>query len=162
MIHWTTQNKLITDIFYSFQQGVKTHLPLSTNLEREKMFLRPEKLETQTLSNFKIILLDIMFNNNFSSKIKFMEKLNSLSKQDIKDSGQLRSDLLSFTFILNKDENTMKTLNISPYEAYQKKMIHKFYLANYYNNSNEIKGRVMTKEINNAKVLISFFNIKTN
>jgi len=160
MIGWSTQNKIIGDIFYSFQNGKKTHLKTS-NLEREKMFLRPSKLESQTLNNFKIILLYVMYNDMPSSKIEFMKRLNSLDKKDIVNTGRLRSDLLSFKFIIDKDVKTMETLTITPYRAYKSNLIHYFSIARYYDkNPTEINGRIMKKDIENAQVLVSFFNIK--
>jgi len=161
MINWSTQNKLITDTFHSFQKGKKIHLPLSNNLEREKMFLRPEKFETMTLSNFKILLYYILYNEQLSSKIEFLKRLNSLTKEDIQKSGKLRSDILSYSFIIDKDFKILETLDISAYEAFKRSLIHPFSLAKYYENDNNIIGRIMNKDINSAKVLISYFNFKS-
>jgi hypothetical protein len=160
MIQWSQQLKNITDIFFSFQNGKKTHLPLTqSNLEKDKMFLSPSKFETFTLSNFKILLYYIMYNEKPSSKIDFLKRLNSLDKQDIKNSGKLRSDVLSYAFIINKDSRTLETLDITPYEAFKKSLIHPFSLANYYekNTISTITGRIMEKDIKSAKVLKSYF-----
>jgi len=158
MIAWSKQLKDITDIFFSFQKGEIVHIPLTEkNLEKDKMFLSPSKFESFTLNNFKILLYHIMYNEKPSSKIDFLKRLNSVNKEDVKASGKLRSDVLSYNFIINKDKKVMETLTITHYEAFKQSLIHPFTLAKFYENCKDVRGRIMKKDINNALVLKSYF-----
>lgn len=160
MILWSQQITEITSIFHSFQAGKRVHVHVSReDQERDKLFLRPEKFESMTLSNFKILVYYHMFNNRNTSKIQLLKELNVYTKDDIKKTGKLRTDVLSYKFIHDKDTRTLETLNITPYEAYQKSLIHPFTLADYYDkHSNLVQGRLMTTDVKYASTLAQYFN----
>lgn len=162
MITWTQQYKIISNVFNSFQSGEKkndenpfTH----KELERNQIFLNPEKYQNYTLSNFKILVIYNMRKHNFSSKIHFLKKLNSLNKKDIMEFRKFKSDILGFNYIKNKDKNTLSTISLNPYEAYQQGLIHILTLGILdFDDSN--LGIIGSRVVKNARVLTSFFNLR--
>lgn len=167
MILWTQQLNQINDVFHTFRNGKKTHIPLTDkDIERSKLFLKPTKFESYTMSNFKILVIYCMYYDTSSSKIELLKKLNEYKKNELSKSIQLKNDVLSHTYIINKDAAVIESITITPYEAYLKNLIHPFSLANYYNHhSKEISGRIMTRTIQQAQILESFFsfsNVREN
>jgi len=162
MITWTQQYKIISNVFNSFQSGEKRNdeNPFTfKELERNQIFLRPEKFQDYTLSNFKILVIYNMWKHNFSSKVHFLKKLNSLNKNDILEFRKFKSDILGFSYILNKDSNALKTISLNPYEAYQQGFIHILTLG-VLDFDDDNLGIIGKRVVKNARVLTSFFNLR--
>ena len=161
MIAWTQQYKIISNVFNSFQSGEKKneeHPFTHKELERNQIFLSPEKYQNYTLGNFKILVIYNMWKHNFSSKIHFLKKLNSLNKKDILEFRQFKSDVLSFKYILEKDKNALETISLNPYEAYQQNLIHILTLGVLEFDDSDL-GIIGKRVVKNARVLVSFFNL---
>lgn len=162
MILWSQQIKEIGNVFYSFQKGERLDVPISNETqEKNKIFLNPSKYESMTIGNFKILLLYQIYNKAPTSLIKFLNILNSLTPLEIKESNKFKSEIMSYDFILKRDLDKLKALNITPYDAFLGKLIHIFTLNYYYKkNSSEVNGRLMKIEIKRLNVLMSYFKLK--
>lgn len=162
MILWSQQYRIITNVFNSFHSNEKKNdeNPFShKDLERGKLFLRPEKFQDYILANFKILVIYNMFKRMPSSKINFLKDLNSLKKEDIIEFRKFKSDVLSFNYIIDKDIKTLETLELSPYNAYKEGYINVLTLGYLGDNT---KGIIAKKEIEKARMLVKFFNLRKN
>jgi len=160
MILWSQQYNIVSKVFHSFHNGKKvTAVKLSDkDIERARLFLNPSKFETQTLSNFTIIVLYCMFYEKPASKIEMLKLLNSYNKEKISKAMKLKSDVLSYKYLVEQDERKINSLNISPYEAYKMNQISVFGVAKYYTeHPEEVTGRIMKKDITDSTVLVDHF-----
>ena len=161
MLSFSEQFNIVQKVVLSFKSGKKVeHIKKnSKEYNRAKLFLNPEKYKHFTKQNFAYIVIHTAFKRNITSPLEMFKILNELKKLDISKALILKSESKSYDFIIDKDSNTIKTRNIDVYKAYKKNIISPFYLAEFYEqNKDKIKGRIMEKEIKNAKVLTSFFN----
>jgi len=160
LITWTQQYRIISNVFKSFHIGKKVNEEnpfTQKELERNKLFLNPNKFQNYTLSNFKILIIYEMWKNMPSSKISFLKILNSLKEEDIMEFRKFKGDIESYHYIFKKDTDTLKTIDIEPYEAYKKKLIHPLTLGSLNISKNSV-GIIGKKDVSKSKVLRSFFN----
>lgn len=164
MITWTQQFNSITKIFLSFRNGKKiSNVRINDlELERSQYILRPSKYESFTKGNFIILILYTMFHKKLSSKIELMKVLNELKKEDITKALKLKTDILSYHYLIDQDNIILGNTNFNnPYDSYKKKEISLFSVAEYYNKyPDKVKGRIMKKDVLDAQVLVQHFNIK--
>jgi len=160
LITWTQQYKIISNVFKSFRVGKKVNeeKPFTQKeLERNKLFLNPNKFQNYTLANLKILIIYEMWRNMPSSKIAFLKILNSLKEKDIVEFRGFKRDIESYHYIFKKDTDTLKTVDIEPYEAYKKNLIHPLTLGSL-NISEGTVGIIGKKDVSRSRVLRSFFN----
>ena len=163
MITWSQQFYTISKIFHSFAGGKKVDSVRMDNreLERSQYILNPSKYEGYTKGNFIIVVLHTMLYNKLPSKIELLKSLNRLKKADVNKAMTLKSDILSYQYLINQDNDIIENLDVSPYEAYKNKKISIFGVAEYYKEyPNKIRGRIMKKDILDAQILMQHFNIK--
>ena len=161
MIAWSQQYRIISNVYNSFHLNEikRDENPFNMKeLERNKIFLRPEKYQDYTLSNFKILVIYTMWRYFPSSKIQFLKILNSFNKQNILEFRKFKQDVISFGYILEKDKKTLETLSINIYEAYKRDLINIFTLG--YIGSSEQLGIIGNRELQKAQMLVKFFNFK--
>ena len=166
MITWKSQHRIVSDLSVSFRDLREIHLPesnLSKHQETDKMFLSPKKYETQTLSNFKFIVLWTVFMFN-SPKIDTLKHLQSYSDKDIKDIQKNRNTIIGYKNILRYDiKYIVKTKNQRPitpwvvYELYRHKRLSFFFTYWYFRNNDYDLGRIKNREIQKLNLFIGYF-----
>jgi len=162
MIAFSQQYKIIRKVFTSFQSGQKVNNVkyTETDYNRGKLFLKPSKYENSTLSNFSIIVLNSMLREKPTSIIDFMKRLNLYNKKQRTELLQLKTELQSYRFLLEKDSSYLNQYSEPPYKLFKEKKISIFGVNDYYvNHPEEVTGRIMTKDIKDIEVLISHFNL---
>ena len=160
MLVFSKQWVIASSVYVSFTTGKKTNVNFSPqSAERDKRYLNPAKYEQYTQSNFILICLYAMFLDKPKSKPELYRVLNNYTKEDIAMIMHFKSILGTKDFNLGNDEVAMKETNTNPYQAYKKQKISLYYVDKYYKeNPKEIQGRIMTKELTNISVLLSFIN----
>jgi len=162
MITWQQQLKIITSVFDTFNSKSEKPLDsilLNNNIKKDKIFMSEDKYSSYVLSEFKLLVIYVMFLKRPSSRVHFLQILSKLSKKEIVSLMQIHTDLLSKDFIVNKDMNTLETLSIDAYEAYKLKKIHLFGLYESYKKEPfEIKGRIMKKDMENILSFMGYIS----
>ena len=137
-------------MFSKFQET--TYFP-HTDPKRAQIFLSSSKYEGLTLSNFQLTVIYTTWKSNPKSITDLLTTLNDKDiKQEIR---KFKSDLLSKDYLI-KEDSLLNFQNF--YFAYKQDRVTVFGINDYYNrHPEEIKGRIMTRDLKRVRILLDFF-----
>ncbi len=165
MLLWSNQWKIVNDISLSFQKNKKIHTKISGGtLERDRIFLNPDKYSSYTESDFKFLVLWTCLTIS-NSKIDTLKSLQRYDIQNKKDINTQKSKIIYHMNTLNEDIQTMNTYIMTPSLAqklYNTKEIS-FIGAWWYLRDITPKGRIQTKFKQRLDYFMSYFDkVKEN
>jgi hypothetical protein len=160
MIAYSKQIRIVTNLSLSFQKNEKINVSVSNNtLERDKIFLKPYKYQQYTDSDFKFIVLWIIFKYNIS-KIGTLKHLQELEIDDIKEIMKEKQKILLYKNTLKNDMKIIKskiTNSINVINLYKKKEISCLYVFWYFENNNYELTRLQQRQLDRIRFFISYF-----
>lgn len=165
MLLWSNQWKIVNDISLSFQSNKKVHTKISGRiLERDRMFLNPDKYSTYTESDFKFLVLYTCLTKS-NSKIDTLKSLQIYDTKDKKNINLQKNKMIYHHNTLKEDIQIMNTYVMTPEVArqlYEKGEIS-FIGVWWYLKDKEVQGRIQTKFKQRLDYFMSYFDkVKEN
>jgi len=162
MLVWSEQWKLVNDISLSFQKKEKVFIKVNKSMERDKLFLNPNKYSAFSKNDFKFFVLWTCFTYNTNS-IGTFKKLNSYNKENINYINQQKDKMVYYCNSLEDDKKLM-SLCLLDYN-----IIKQFYNQDkisiaglwWFLKNNKPKTRTQIKLFNNTKLFMSYFKERT-
>ena len=160
MLLWSQQWKIVNDISLSFQKNNKIYTKISEkSLQRDKIFLNPDKYSNTTKNDFKFITLWSCLQKD-TNKIGILKLLQSYTKEDLKYINKQKNRMIYYNNTLKNDINTMKPLILN------EKIIQKLYNQDvisfigawWYLQDSKIEGRLLTNFVNKLNNFMNYFD----
>jgi len=155
---------MIYDINLSFKEGkIQEAFITDKFIKYTKLWYHPSKFELMTVANFKILFIYATFNIPHRNVEVLLLEMAKFTASDMNKGNQLRSDILSYNYIIERDLRVLETLSLTPYVAYTMNKIHAFTFAWYYKRNLESmpktpmnRGEFAYKK---ARVLTDYFKL---
>ena len=165
MLLWSSQWKIVNDISLSFQQNKKTYAKVSgKTLERDRIFLNPNKYSSYTENDFKFLVLWTCLTST-NSKIDTFKHLQQYNTQNKKDINLKKQKIIYHMTTLKEDIQIMNTYVLSPslvQQLYNKGEISVLG-AWWYLRNKETQGRIQTRFKQRINHFMEYFEkIKSN
>ena len=139
MITYTTQLKILKDYFISFKNNKKTYTKLfDSEIKKYKNLYNYQKFETLSTSDFKFLVLMVLYQNRISSLVSLIKYLNNLSKDDIQSLINTKDLFVGYQY-------TLKNNTSSPLTQYRD------YLQT------PPKGRIQQKKFDSLSLVLDYF-----
>lgn len=159
MILWSQQHHIISSISLSFENLKKIHPKTSGSaLERDKIFLNPNKFELYTVGNFKFIVLWTVFKHS-SNRIDTFKLLQGFTKEDLKEILKQKENISLYENTFNKDKITASTKIVTPRNVIQmskQDIVSPLYLYWYF-QQHKPEGRIQTRNVERNDFFVQYF-----
>ncbi len=160
MLRYSEQYRIIKNVSLSFKNNRITYTKIIDN-ELKECNLNSERFETWTRADFQLLILFLIYKNNFSIR-NCVNYLNSETLDNLKKYVQ-KDDILVYQNTLKNDIQKIKLFNqeINVIQAlYSKGEIS--FMGWYwflFKNKNKIKSRIIENEFKRLSLLLSFFDV---
>jgi hypothetical protein len=138
-------------------------MPISdSELQRYKGIYNPSKFETYQETDFRVLVLWILFKNRFSSLQSVLSYLNSQNTKELKATSTKINDMfIGYQSVFEKDKEIVQTfekkLNII-ISLYKNDKITILFLYHFmYHNQDQIQGRIQNRLWSDLRLLLSYF-----
>ena len=165
MLTLSSQIRIIKNLTLSFKKGEKVHTKITDKeLHKYKMYYNPERFESWTNIDFKVLVLLTLFKERITSPQALIKYLQETPTKELRKILHKKDDFLTYKNILEKDFELMKVVSIKNINQilllYKEHKISFFYLYYYmYNHQDEIQGRIKENLYKRLRLLLSYFDI---
>jgi hypothetical protein len=141
-------------MFYSFKNHKQTQMPITdSELKRYKCVYNYQKFETKQETDFKVLVLWILFKNRFSSLISVLKYLNTSSDKPPFDT------LIGYKDVFQKEKEKTQMFNkkidiiISLYKQSEISFLFLYHFM--YNHG--VQGRIQNRLFKDLELFLSYF-----
>ena len=159
MLLWSKQWKIVNDCSISFMKNEKTHTKISEKiLQRDKIFLNPEKYSNYTEQDFKFIVIWTCLMNP-TNKIGILKILQNYTKDELKSIQNEKTKIIYYNNTLNKDKNVLNEYRMNFLLAKELFKTGKISIIGlwYYIHDKSPEGRIQSKFYDKIRYFISYF-----
>lgn len=168
MLLWSNQWKIVNDISLSFQKNKRVYTKISPgNLERDRIFLNPNKYSAYTESDFRFLVLYTCLTktNSKIDTLKTLQNYNFQEKNTKNNFIQEKNKIIYHQNTLKEDIQIMNTYIMTPklvQELYNQGKIS--YIGAWWYLKDKIPdGRIQEKFKNRLEYFMSYFEkVKEN
>jgi len=164
LIQYSSQYRILKNVIFSYKQNKIVFTKITDKeLKKNKYVYNYQKFESFTETNFKFLVIYLIYKENFSSLNSLMKYLSETDIKELKKILNKKDDFLAYQNTLKKDIDI-----ISDYTKYLP-LIIKLYKQDeitelglfwyMHHNQDQIKGRIQLSLFRRLNLLLSFFDI---
>ena len=160
MILLSQQMRIIKSVFYSFKNQAITNMSVTDSDLKRNSFYKHQKFETMQLSDFKLMILYLVFSKRFSSLKSVLVYLNGTDYKELKK--QIPYFITNYKNEFRNDKEKVQAFDkkigiiVSLYK--QNKITFLFLYHYMYHNQDQIQGRIQKRLFNDLSLFLSYFS----